>query len=144
MPAEIEVCEHGINVKYCEKCKRDEERKALRSLHARVKLIMSDGAWHTPKEIAVLTGGLLDTTDEYQDICRSVRLLRSEYEVEKKHVEKGVWSYRVSGPKKQEPQDAEKPDERDAEIAFLKEYVSELEAALALLKKEHNAQPKVS
>lgn len=131
----VEVCDHGINVKFCGKCKAIAESKA--PLQSKIAKVMEDHLWHSLMSIAHSIGVMTPDNACYNDIGRGLRLLRSEqngaWHVAKRYVG-GLYEYRMLTREEQAqlPKQAPVPaDPKDEEIAFLKEYIAELELRLA-------------
>lgn len=143
--ADIDVCDHGINVKYCQTCKKLAESKA--PIQEKITKVMEDHAWHSLKDIALAIGVLTPDNACYNDIGRGLRLLRSPANgghVVKKRYREGVYEYRVLPLEEQLAQPAQpagKVNEKDEEIAFLKEYIANLEQENAELKRQRDFAP---
>lgn len=143
----IEVCiAHGINMKFCSKCQATLAEKNKPSINDRILAVLKDGQWHTQRAIATAAG--LEDREGYVDIGRDIRNMRMEafgsHPIDRRQSpdDPMIYEYRYLTPdeapafwKERETRlPAAKLASKDEEIAFLKEYIAELESDLAALK----------
>lgn len=75
---------------------KDRDFERLNAQHLRVMGVMLDGGWHSLSEISGTTG------DPEASVSARIRDFRKErfgkHEIEKRHVESGMWEYRLVSP----------------------------------------------